>query len=145
MITTQLICRKIFSCQHIYSSLNNGRIKYMLLLKLEITLQWYNILQWYIYTHTSTHNSPSFSSIKMFQHPRISQQVNLPHLFSRFLVSQGCWKQRWPFKIFYLRYCSFLSRLVIKHFTLKSQDSTSFKYNSYPMKILSKPIFRNLN
>lgn len=31
-----------------------AEIKYMLLLKLEITLPWYNILQWYIYTHKYT-------------------------------------------------------------------------------------------
>lgn len=50
-----LIRRKIFSlCKHIYSALNNGRIKYMTLLKLEITLPWYHILQRYIYTHKYT-------------------------------------------------------------------------------------------
>lgn len=59
-----------------------------------ISIIWYSTLI-YTYTNTQVHNSPWFDSTVMFRHPHTSFLMNLPCLFAHFLVSQGCWKQRW--------------------------------------------------
>lgn len=93
-----------------------AEIKYMLLLKLEITLPWYNILQWYIYTHKYT----QFPLVPFYKDVSASTYLTTRE-FSTSIFTLSGFSGLFENKEENVRFGSLYERLNFKHFILHNE------------------------